>query len=160
MDACGVGAGYFFSTLVRKYWIPQYLHNVIALALGCIIFALSNMLEAESGRPIASLQNPPVEGEFELPNATIATKRLDLAPYYPTLERGSYRLSGSVTLSDWNQTVDIPSTRFTIITGTVSYQGFGPGPHIVQVSTYKDNATVDAFTSPGTAPFRTSMASS
>ena len=41
----------------------------------------------------------------------------------------------------------------TIITGTVSYQGFGPGPHIVQVSTYKDNATVDAFTSPGMAPF-------
>ena len=46
---CGAGAGYFFSTLVRKYWVPQYLHNVIALALVCAIFAISNHMEAESG---------------------------------------------------------------------------------------------------------------
>ena len=45
----GAGAGYFFTQLVRKYWVPQYLHNVIALALVCTIFALSNLLESESG---------------------------------------------------------------------------------------------------------------
>lgn len=45
----GAAAGYFFTTLVRKYWVPQYLHNVIALALVCTIFAFSNLLEAESG---------------------------------------------------------------------------------------------------------------
>lgn len=46
---CGVGSGYLFSSLVRRYWIPQYLHNVIALALVCALFAASNLLEAESG---------------------------------------------------------------------------------------------------------------
>ena len=45
----GIGAGHLFSTLVRKHWIPQYLHNVIVLALVCGIFACSNLLEAESG---------------------------------------------------------------------------------------------------------------
>ena len=45
----GAGAGYIFTRLVRKHWVPQYLHNVIALALVCTIFALSNLLEAESG---------------------------------------------------------------------------------------------------------------
>jgi uncharacterized membrane protein len=41
----------------------------------------------------------------------------------------------------------------TIMTRTYSYEGFGAGPHILQVSTYRANATVDAFSTPGTAPF-------
>ncbi|MEJ2470029.1 MAG: sodium:proton antiporter [Desulfuromonadales bacterium] len=47
--AFGVGAGHIFATLVRKHWIPQYLHNVFALALVCGLFAASNLLEGESG---------------------------------------------------------------------------------------------------------------
>jgi CPA1 family monovalent cation:H+ antiporter len=35
--------------MVRRHWIPHYLHNVIALALVCGSFAISNLLEAESG---------------------------------------------------------------------------------------------------------------
>ena len=46
---CGASAGHLFSTLVKRHWVPQYLHNVIALALVCVIFAVSNLLEAESG---------------------------------------------------------------------------------------------------------------
>ncbi len=45
----GGGAGWLFSLLVRRYWVPQYLHNVFALALVCGVFAFSNLLEEESG---------------------------------------------------------------------------------------------------------------
>nr|WP_155933516.1 sodium:proton antiporter [Pseudodesulfovibrio alkaliphilus] len=45
----GVGSGQLFGLLLRKYWVPQFLHNVIALALVCGVFALSNLMEAESG---------------------------------------------------------------------------------------------------------------
>ena len=40
-----------------------------------------------------------------------------------------------------------------VITRTYSFDGFGPGPHIVQISGYRSTHTVDAFTTPGTAPF-------
>lgn len=45
----GIGAGHMLGLLLRKYWVPQYLQSVIALALVCGIFALSNLLEEESG---------------------------------------------------------------------------------------------------------------
>ena len=43
--------------------------------------------------------------------------------------------------------------NFDTFTQTYSFEGFGPGPHILQVSGYRNNSTVDAFTTPGTAPF-------
>ena len=45
----GVGAGHLLSILIRRHWIPQYLHNIITLALVCGVFALSDLLEPESG---------------------------------------------------------------------------------------------------------------
>lgn len=45
----GIAGGFCFGFLLKKYWIPQYLHNIAALALVCTIFAVSNLLEAESG---------------------------------------------------------------------------------------------------------------
>lgn len=45
----GIAGGFCFGLLLKKYWIPQYLHNIAALALVCTIFAVSNLLEAESG---------------------------------------------------------------------------------------------------------------
>ena len=34
-----------------------------------------------------------------------------------------------------------------------SYQGVGPGPHVVQVSNLNGEGTVDAFSQPGSAPW-------
>lgn len=45
----GVAGGFCFGFLLRKYWIPKYLHNIAALAIVCTIFAFSNMLAPESG---------------------------------------------------------------------------------------------------------------
>lgn len=43
--------------------------------------------------------------------------------------------------------------KTSLITQTISYQGFGPGPHILQISRYRGTATIDAFSSPGSVPF-------
>jgi len=84
------------------------------------------VLETRSGRPIASVKNVPVQGEFELPNATIATKRLDLAPNYPPLTPGHYLLSASLEIRSWRQRILVPAVEFDIIGGTVLWeQAFG-----------------------------------
>lgn len=44
----GIGGGWFFGTLLKRYWIPQFLHNVIALAMVCGLFTVSNLLAEES----------------------------------------------------------------------------------------------------------------
>ncbi len=45
----GIFSGYFFGVILRKHWLPEYLHNVATLALVFIIFSASNALQHESG---------------------------------------------------------------------------------------------------------------
>lgn len=45
----GAAGGYLFGTILRRNWIPQYLHNFAALALVCGVYALSDFLEPDSG---------------------------------------------------------------------------------------------------------------
>ena len=39
------------------------------------------------------------------------------------------------------------------ISRTFSYEGFGAGPHVLQVMTYQDRTSIDRLTTPGSAPF-------
>lgn len=96
------------------------------LKLGTDNSWLQFVLETRAGRPIASISNVPVQGEFELPNATIATKRLDLAPHYPPLAPGRYLVTASIAIPSWGQRILIPAAEFDIIAGTVLWeQAFG-----------------------------------
>ena len=45
----GAAGGYLFGIVLRRHWIPQYLQNFAAWSLVCGIYALSDMLGAESG---------------------------------------------------------------------------------------------------------------
>ena len=51
--AVGVGigavAGYLFGIILRRHWLPEYLHNVSTLALVFGTFAISNEISEESG---------------------------------------------------------------------------------------------------------------
>ena len=47
--AIGALGGYLFGIALRRHIIPEYLHNLCALALVFGTFALSNLLQAESG---------------------------------------------------------------------------------------------------------------
>jgi len=45
----GVVGGYAFGVLLRRHWLPEYLHNLATLAWVVTIFSLSNYVEHESG---------------------------------------------------------------------------------------------------------------
>ncbi len=47
--AIGATGGYVFGLLLRNHWIPEFLHSIVSLALVFITFAVSNLLQAESG---------------------------------------------------------------------------------------------------------------
>lgn len=45
----GAAAGYLFGIVLRKHWMPEYLHNVATLAVVFGTFAISNEISEESG---------------------------------------------------------------------------------------------------------------
>lgn len=45
----GVLGGYLLGILLRKHWLPEYLHNFATLAMVFAVFAVSNTLHEESG---------------------------------------------------------------------------------------------------------------
>ena len=47
--ALGAIGGYLFGIVLRRHWLPEYLHNVATLSLVWGLFALSNTLQHESG---------------------------------------------------------------------------------------------------------------
>jgi NhaP-type Na+/H+ or K+/H+ antiporter len=65
----GAAAAYGLATLLRRYLIPEYLHNVTTLALVVGVFTLSNYLQDESGllsvtvmgMMLGNMKNVPIE---------------------------------------------------------------------------------------------------
>jgi len=47
--ALGAAAGYLLGTILRRHWLPEYLHNVATLTFVFAAFAASNVLQEESG---------------------------------------------------------------------------------------------------------------
>ncbi len=45
----GIGAGYLYGLVLRRHWLPEYLHNVATLALVISVFTFCNHLHHESG---------------------------------------------------------------------------------------------------------------
>jgi len=45
----GAAAGYALGVVLRRYWLPEFLHNAAALMVVFGVFALSNYIQAESG---------------------------------------------------------------------------------------------------------------
>ncbi len=45
----GAVCAYLFGEVLRKHWLPEFLHNVATLALVVIAYILSNQLQPESG---------------------------------------------------------------------------------------------------------------
>jgi NhaP-type Na+/H+ or K+/H+ antiporter len=45
----GASAGYLFGVVLRRHWLPTYLHNLATLTLVIAVFVFSNHLHEESG---------------------------------------------------------------------------------------------------------------
>ena len=59
----------------------------------------------------------PVAGEFVLESSRVATKRVDLAPYFALNHPGRYSIIATVRIKDWNQNVISQPKSFDIIEG-------------------------------------------
>jgi hypothetical protein len=70
--------------------------------------------------------DPPVTGEFDLGSSEVATKRLDLAPYFVMTHAGRYRVVATVHIAEWGTDVASPAKEFDIIDGAQLWsQDFG-----------------------------------
>jgi len=70
--------------------------------------------------------DPPVVGAFDLGSAEVATKRVDLAPYFKLTRQGSYHLIATVRVKDWNVEIPSPAQPFDVIDGAKLWsQSFG-----------------------------------
>lgn len=45
----GLGGAFVLTQLLRRYWIPDYLQNSVAIMFVIVVFALSNVIQHESG---------------------------------------------------------------------------------------------------------------
>jgi hypothetical protein len=69
---------------------------------------------------------PPVTGEFNLGSSEVATKRVDLAPYFVTTHAGRYRVVSTVHIPEWGADVVSPPLEFDVIDGAQLWtQDFG-----------------------------------
>ncbi len=65
----GAVAGYFFGQALRRYWLPEYLHNVATLAIVLGVFVAANAVHHEAGLLavtvmgmwLANMEDVPVE---------------------------------------------------------------------------------------------------
>jgi hypothetical protein len=79
---------------------------------------LTFYMQADGGYivPLSSL--PPVTGRFTLHSAQVATRRVNITPYFNLTHPGRYRLTATVTIPQWsNQQVTSRVTTFMIMTG-------------------------------------------
>lgn len=87
------------------------------LRLGAEEDWLTFAMEAKGGQVVAKLSDPPVIGEFELDSAKVATKRVDLLPFFTILQPGRYTLSATIKIKAWDREVASVPKSFDIIHG-------------------------------------------
>jgi len=96
------------------------------LRLGAEVDWLSFGVESRDGSVVAKLNDPPVLGEFELDSSKVATKRVDLAPYFTLLKPGHYSVTATVKIKSWERELTSPPKGFDIIHGAKLWeQDFG-----------------------------------
>ena len=70
--------------------------------------------------------DPPVVGAFDLGSSEVATKRVDLAPYFVMSHSGRYRVVVTVHIPEWGTDVVSPPKEFDVVNGAELWsQDFG-----------------------------------
>jgi hypothetical protein len=78
---------------------------------------LSFSVQSRSDSVVPRNGEVPVGGEFILESSKVATKRVDLAPYFAINRPGRYSVTATVRIKDWNQEVTSQPRNFDIIDG-------------------------------------------
>jgi hypothetical protein len=75
-------------------------------------------VQAAGQQVVAKTGEVPVEGEFVLESSRVATKRVDLQPYFSAYQPGRYSIIATVKVKDLNEEIASPPRYFDIIEGT------------------------------------------
>ena len=87
---------------------------------------LSFTLETRDGLAVVKNGEVPVKGEFQLESGKMATRRVDLAPYFALNRYGRYQLHASVHIKEWDATLSAKPRSFDLIKGAKLWsQEFG-----------------------------------
>ena len=96
------------------------------LHLGADSNWLTFSVESVSGPVVVKKTDVPVQGEFDLGSSQVATKRVDLAPFFELTRQGGYRLTATVRIKDWDAAIPSPPRAFEVIDGAKLWsQTFG-----------------------------------
>lgn len=87
---------------------------------------LTFSVESSDGTVVAKSGEVPVLGEFTLETSRVATRRVDLAPYFALTRPGRYNVVATVRIKEWGGQVSSPPKPFDIVTGAKLWsQDFG-----------------------------------
>ena len=87
---------------------------------------LTFSVESEAGAVVVKKADVPVQGEFVVGSAQMATKRVDLAPYFALTQQGGYRVTATLHIKDWNAEIPSLPQSFNVIDGAKLWsQRFG-----------------------------------
>jgi len=78
---------------------------------------LTFSLDSREGFPVTRTGLPPVEGEFTIESARVASKKVNLTPYFSLLKPGRYQVAAAVKIPQWQQQAISRPVEFTIAKG-------------------------------------------
>jgi hypothetical protein len=84
------------------------------------------LVEGKDGYLVPRRGEVPVQGDFDLETSTIATKRVDITPWFVIERPGRYQVTAVVRLPGWDREITTKPKPFDVIQGTVLWeQDFG-----------------------------------
>jgi hypothetical protein len=97
-----------------------------SLHLGADANWLTFDVESADGFIVVKNAEVPVVGEFDVDSSQVATKRVDLAPYFGLSRAGRYRVIATLRIKDWDAVVSSGPQSFDVIDGAKLWsQDFG-----------------------------------
>lgn len=103
----------------EKLMVAVHITNLSGqtLHLGSDPKWLTFSIEAEDDFIVVKNSNPPVQGTFTLNSSEVATKYVNLQPYFDLRRSGHYRIIATVHIQDWDTDVASAPCGFDIIHG-------------------------------------------
>ena len=94
--------------------------------LGADASWLTFSVESQEGFVVIRNGEVPVVDEFDLESSQMATKRVDLQPYFVMGKPGRYKVTATVRIKEWSLTVSSAPKHFDVINGAELWsQDFG-----------------------------------
>ena len=93
------------------------------LHLGADPAWLTFSVESDDGFIVTKNSEVPVLGEFDLGSSKVATKRVDLEPYFNLKRQGHYHITATLHIKAWNAQASSPPKGFDVISGAELWSG-------------------------------------